>query len=66
MPGVFREIELEVSADLVRKCPGLALDVGMYYNLFRNKPQCNEALLLIKLYTLHYVNNVVNRNAISW
>ena len=28
--GVFREIVLEVSADLVRECPGLSMDVGRY------------------------------------
>ena len=28
MAAVFREVVLEVSADLVRECPGLALDVG--------------------------------------
>ena len=28
MAAVFRELILEVSADLVRECPGLALDVG--------------------------------------
>ena len=28
--GGFRELVLEVSADLVRDCPGLSMDVGKY------------------------------------